>query len=222
MTHAPSLFDLVFPDQADLRLERKHAAGFGGVLAGVDEAGRGPWAGPVVTAAVVLDYGRVPDGLTDSKKLSPARREALFPQILETAWVGVATACPRTIDLRNIRSATLDAMVRAVAGLPVRPRYVIVDGRDVPAGLGMPAQALVKGDSRCLAVAAASIVAKVLRDAMMVTLEDRLPGYGFAQHKGYGVPAHQAALQRLGPSPHHRMSFQPVRRAAVEGQSVPG
>ncbi|MEM9632282.1 MAG: ribonuclease HII, partial [Pseudomonadota bacterium] len=172
--------------------------------------------GPVVTAAVVLDYGNVPDGLNDSKKLTEAKREELFEQIVTSAHVCSASASPATIDRLNIRSATLAAMVRAVNGLAVIPRYVLVDGRDVPRGLKQPGQALVKGDGRCLCVAAASIVAKVTRDRMMVELEQHLPGYGFAQHKGYGVPQHQDALQKLGPTPHHRMSFKPVRLAAGE------
>lgn len=210
---APCLFDLPFPEAADLSLERGHAAQFDGLMAGVDEAGRGPWAGPVVTAAVILDHDRVPAGLTDSKKLSAEKREALFPLICETAVVSIASASPKSIDRDNIRAATLSAMRRAVEGLGVRPRYVIIDGRDVPSGLTIPAQSLVKGDSRCLAVAAASIIAKVTRDAMMTRLDRLTPGYGFAAHKGYGVPAHQAALERLGPSPHHRMSFKPVAMA---------
>ncbi|MHA7774177.1 ribonuclease HII [Roseibium sp. M-1] len=214
MAYTPSLFDLAFPDSPDLKLERKHAKAFGGRICGVDEAGRGPWAGPVVTAAVILDYNRVPDGLNDSKKLTEARREELFEQIVSSAFVSVASAAPSSIDRLNIRSATLRAMVRAVRHLSVIPDYVLVDGRDVPPGLTQPGQALIKGDGRCLCVAAASIVAKVTRDRMMVALERDCPGYGFAQHKGYGVPQHQAALEKLGPSPHHRMSFRPVRLVA--------
>ncbi|MEO0977293.1 MAG: ribonuclease HII [Pseudomonadota bacterium] len=213
MTRSPSLFDLPFPDNPDLAVERQHAAAFNGALCGVDEAGRGPWAGPVVTAAVILDYDNVPDGLDDSKKLSEARREELFEQIVTRAFVCTASASPQTIDALNIRSATLSAMVRAVNGLALVPDYVLVDGRDVPVGLKQPAQALVKGDGRCLCIAAASIVAKVTRDRMMVRLEAHAPGYGFAHHKGYGVPQHQTALAELGPSNHHRMSFKPVRFA---------
>jgi len=216
MPFAPSLFDLAFPDRPDLKLERKHAKSFDGRLCGVDEAGRGPWAGPVVTAAVILDYNMVPEGLNDSKKLSEARREELFEQIVASAHVAVASASPATIDRLNIRTATLSAMVRAVTHLAVVPNYVLVDGRDVPPGQKQPGQALVKGDGRCLCVAAASIVAKVTRDRMMVQLEEHLPGYGFSRHKGYGVPQHQAALETLGPTPHHRMSFKPVRLAAGE------
>ncbi|WP_428688108.1 ribonuclease HII [Roseibium sp.] len=214
MAFTPSLFDLAFGDSPDLALERKHAAAFGNRLCGVDEAGRGPWAGPVVTAAVILDYDRVPDGLNDSKKLTEAKREELFEQIVASAHVAVASASPATIDRWNIRSANLRAMARAINLLPLQPDYVLVDGRDVPPGLTQTGQALVKGDGRCLCIAAASIVAKVTRDRMMVGLEENCPGYGFAQHKGYGVPQHQAALAEIGPSPHHRMSFKPVRLAA--------
>ncbi|WP_299811170.1 ribonuclease HII [uncultured Roseibium sp.] len=216
MTDGHSLFDLAFSDGLDLKLERKHAASFDGLICGVDEAGRGPWAGPVVTAAVILDYDRVPAGLNDSKKLTEAVREELFEQIVASAHVAVASASPASIDRYNIRAATLSAMVRAVNGLARPPEYVLVDGRDVPLGLKQPGQALIKGDGRCLCVAAASIVAKVTRDRMMVRLDDHLPGYGFARHKGYGVPQHQVALNTLGPSPHHRMSFKPVRLAAGE------
>nr|WP_319386103.1 ribonuclease HII [uncultured Roseibium sp.] len=211
MTHGPSLFDLPFPDTPDAELERRHAAVFDGALCGVDEAGRGPWAGPVVTAAVVLDYDNLPEGLDDSKKLTEAKREDLYDQIVASAHICAASASPATIDALNIRAATLAAMVRAVSGLALVPDYVLVDGRDVPRGLQQPGQALVKGDGRCLCIAAASIVAKVTRDRMMVRLERHAPGYGFAQHKGYGVPQHQAALAKLGPSDHHRMSFKPVR-----------
>jgi ribonuclease HII len=209
-----SLFDLAFPDSPDLRLETKHARSFDGLICGVDEAGRGPWAGPVVTAAVILDYKNVPVGLNDSKKLTEAKREALFREILASALVCAASASPATIDRQNIRTATLSAMIRAVNGLPEVPKYVLVDGRDVPPGLKQPGQALIKGDGRCLCIAAASIVAKVLRDRMMVALDKEFPDYGFAQHKGYGVPAHQAALDKLGPTEHHRISFKPVRLAA--------
>jgi len=214
MAFSPSLFDLPFPDSPDLKLERKHAMAFDGKLCGVDEAGRGPWAGPVVTAAVILDYDRVPAGLNDSKKLTEAKREELFAAIVASAQVSVASASPETIDRVNIRTATLSAMVRAVNHLALVPDYVLVDGRDVPNGLKQPGQALIKGDGRCLCVAAASIVAKVTRDRMLIALERDCPGYGFARHKGYGVPQHQSALEALGPSPHHRMSFKPVRLAS--------
>lgn len=216
MAFSPSLFDLAFGDCPDPLVERRHADSFEGRLCGVDEAGRGPWAGPVVTAAVILDYDRLPVGLNDSKKLTEARREELFEEIVSSAFVSVAAAAPATIDRVNIRTATLTSMVRAVNGLTQAPDYVLVDGRDVPPGLVQQGQALIKGDGRCLCVAAASIVAKVTRDRLMVQLEEHCPGYGFAQHKGYGVPLHQEALTRLGPSAHHRMSFRPVRVAAGE------
>ena len=216
---APSLFDLPFGDTPDLALERRHAAAFDGLLAGVDEAGRGPWAGPVVTAAVILDYDNVPEGLNDSKKLTEAKREVLFEQIMASAHVGIASASAATIDRRNIRAATLGAMVRAVKALSITPRMVLIDGRDVPPGLVQDGQSLIKGDGRCLCIAAASIVAKVLRDRMMVRAEEHFPGYGFAVHKGYGVPRHQEALARLGPCTLHRQSFKPVRLAA---EKLPG
>jgi ribonuclease HII len=216
MSKPPSLFDLPFPDSPDESLEKSYAADFNYRLAGVDEAGRGPWAGPVATAAVILDYDNLPVGLNDSKKLTEAKREQLFDEICASAVVCAATASPATIDRLNIRAATLSAMRRAVNGLAVAPEVVLVDGRDVPPGLSQPGQNLIKGDGRCLAIAAASIVAKVLRDRMMVRLDVIAPGYGFAAHKGYGVPAHQEALTRLGPSPHHRMSFKPVREAATK------
>ncbi len=207
-----SLFDLPFPPKFSLRKEKGFAKSFDGRLAGVDEAGRGPWAGPVVTAAVILDYKTMPDGLNDSKKLSEARREVLFEEILASgALVGIASASAATIDRINIRAATLAAMTRAVHALAVVPSMVIVDGKDVPPGLGVPGQNLIKGDARCLAVAAASIVAKVTRDRMMERLDKVMPQYGFAKHKGYGVPAHAAALEEFGPTTLHRLSFRPIR-----------
>lgn len=210
----PNLFDLPFPERPDSILEREHAAQFGNRLAGVDEAGRGPWAGPVVTAAVILDYDALPDGLNDSKQLSETKREALFEEICQSAHVSVASASAHLIDRINIRAATLSAMTRSVQALALEPTMVLVDGRDVPPGLGQPGQSLIKGDGRCLAIAAASIVAKVLRDRLMKRLDKTVPGYGFAQHKGYGVPAHLAALEELGPTIHHRMSFKPIRQIA--------
>ena len=169
-----------------------------------------------MTAAVILDYDNLPVGLNDSKKLSESKRERLFHEICASAHVSVASASSALIDQINIRAATLSAMTRAVNGLAVPADMVLVDGRDVPSGLSRRGQSLIKGDGRCLAIAAASIVAKVLRDRMMIRLDDLCPGYGFAGHKGYGVPAHQEALLRLGPSVHHRMSFKPVREAASQ------
>ncbi len=195
----------------DQRIEQEAGRRFGGPVAGVDEAGRGPWAGPVVTAAVILGPAPLPEGIDDSKKLTAARREALFEAICRDHVVAVATASAALIDRINIRAATLDAMARAVAGLAVAPAGVLVDGRDVPPGLACPGEALVTGDGRVAAIAAASIVAKVTRDRMMIRAGAAFPGYGFEVHMGYGVPAHRAALDRLGPCPLHRRSFRPVR-----------
>lgn len=188
-------------------------------VAGVDEAGRGPLAGPVAAAAVILDPARVPTGLDDSKKLSEKRREALFAEIVGSARaVAVAFAPPDEIDAVNILRATLAAMARAVAALAVAPRLVVVDGRDVPPGMCVPAQSLIGGDGLHPAISAASIVAKVIRDRAMVDLDRAYPGYGFAGHKGYGSTAHRAALARLGPCPAHRMTFEPVARSRLLNQ----
>lgn len=180
------------------------------VLGGVDEAGRGCWAGPVVAAAVVLPAGWCPAGLDDSKKLSPARREALCAEIRTgaLAWAACAVSAAE-IDHGNILRATLRAMSRAVARLRVRPDLLLVDGNQVPA-VPMPAEAIVRGDGTSAAVAAASIVAKVLRDRVMTAWERHYPGYGFAAHKGYGAAAHREALERLGPCPLHRVSYEPL------------
>ncbi len=208
---APTLPALALPAAFDAAAEADLAARFDGRLAGIDEAGRGPWAGPVVTAAVILDYRRLPKGLNDSKQLAASERERLFQEICDTAEVAVAFASPATIDRLNIRGATLAAMARAAAGLGRAPRACLIDGRDVPPALGVPGQAAIEGDARLLAVAAASIVAKVTRDRLMVRLDDCVPGYGFARHKGYGTREHAAALTRLGPCAHHRRSFAPIR-----------
>ncbi len=180
-------------------------------VAGVDEAGRGPLAGPVVAAAVILDEANPIAGLADSKVLSPARREELALLIRERAlaWA-VAEAQVEEIDRLNILQATLLAMQRAVAGLCLNPDVVLVDGNQLPS-LACEAKAIVKGDATVPAISAASILAKVARDRTMNLLEDECPGYGFAQHKGYPTRDHMAALERLGVSRHHRRSFSPVR-----------
>lgn len=183
----------------------------GGPVAGIDEAGRGPWAGPVVAAAVILDPDAPPLGLDDSKALTEAARERLFPAILASADVAIAIAQVAEIDAVGIRRATLAAMVRAARALSGRPALALVDGVDVPPGLPCPGKALVKGDARSPSIAAASIVAKVTRDRLMTRLEGVYPGYGFARHKGYGTAAHSQALARLGVTAAHRTSFRPVR-----------
>ncbi len=184
-------------------------------VAGLDEVGRGPLAGPVVAAAVILDPERIPDGLDDSKKLSCEVREALCIEIMATAHVAVASSSARRIDGTDIRKASLDAMRRALAALPVAPAHVLVDGRDLPDGLTCRAEAIVKGDARCLSIAAASIVAKVTRDRMMQRAHPLFPGYGFDSHVGYATRVHRAAIARIGPCPLHRLSFRPLRELQV-------
>ncbi|OBX34549.1 ribonuclease HII [Halomonas elongata] len=181
-------------------------------LAGVDEVGRGPLVGPVVAAAVILDPRDPIDGLTDSKKLSAKRRESLDAEIRERAlaW-SVAEASADEIDALNIYHATHLAMRRAIDALNPTAEYLLVDGNRLP-GHHVPGQAVVKGDARHAAIAAASILAKVARDAGMQTLDTRHPDYGFARHKGYPTREHLAALERLGPLPEHRRSFGPVKR----------
>jgi ribonuclease HII len=181
-------------------------------VAGVDEAGRGPLAGPVVAAAVIIDPGRRIRGLDDSKRLLPARRETLFAIIQERAVaVGIGVVDHASIDRLNILRATRAAMLAALAQLPVGPDLVITDFVSL-AGLPCPQKNLVNGDGRSATVAAASIVAKVTRDRLMRELDARYPGYGFAQHKGYATPEHLAALDRIGPSPVHRRTFAGVWR----------
>lgn len=181
-------------------------------VAGVDEVGRGPLCGPVVTAAVILDPRQPISGLNDSKKLSEARREALFDEICAkaVAWC-IARADVDEIDHLNILQATLLAMQRAVEGLAVIPHHALIDGNRCPA-LSVPCTPVIGGDALVPAIAAASILAKVSRDREMSLLDQQYPGYGLAKHKGYPTPAHLEALQRLGPTPIYRRSFAPVRR----------
>jgi len=182
----------------------------GGLVCGIDEAGRGPLAGPVVAAAVILDPARPIAGLNDSKKLSERKRVALADLIRQNAlaWC-VAEASVEEIDRLNILQATLLAMQRAVAGLSVRPESALVDGNRLPV-LDIPAEAIVKGDARVQAISAASILAKVHRDRWCAQLHERYPQYGFAGHKGYGTAAHMAALRAHGACPEHRRTFAPV------------
>ena len=185
------------------------------LICGIDEAGRGPWAGPVTAGAVILDPNRPILGLTDSKKLSEKKRLALEPLIKENAlaW-GLGWASPEEIDELNIRQANHLAMRRAVEAMGCVPTSIIIDGNDVPADLPCPARAIIKGDLTEPAISAASILAKTARDKLMTELDAAHPGYGFAAHKGYGTKAHAEALTRLGPCPVHRMSFKPVKLAA--------
>src|SRR4051812_15124264 len=186
-------------------------------VAGCDEAGRGPLAGPVGAAAVILDPKRIPRGLNDSKKLTAEEREKLYDKICATAEVAVAFGSTDRIDRDNILRASLWALAAAVKALPVRPKLVFVDGRD-RIDCGCDCQAVIAGDAFVMSIAAASIVAKVTRDRLMKRLGAVHPGYGFERHMGYSVPEHQAALTRLGPTIHHRRSFAPV--AAFYSETV--
>jgi ribonuclease HII len=185
-------------------------------VAGCDEAGRGPLAGPVVAAAVVLDPKRIPRGLDDSKKLPPEQREKLYERICATSEVAVAIGSTARVDRDNILRASLWALARAVAALPCKPKLVFVDGRD-PIAVDCECRAIVGGDGLVASIAAASIVAKVTRDRLMARIGETCPGYGFERHMGYSVPEHFAALERLGPTIHHRRSFAPV--AACYGET---
>lgn len=185
-------------------------------VAGVDEVGRGPLAGPVTAAAVVLDPARIPAGLDDSKRLSPARRAVLAAELAACAEVAIAHASVAEIDRLNILAASHLAMRRAVAGLKHPPDHLLIDGNRLPAGLPCSAEAVVKGDARALSVAAASIVAKVARDAIMAALAAEFPGYGWERNAGYPSAGHREALRRLGVTPHHRRSFAPVHKILCE------
>jgi ribonuclease HII len=189
------------------------------LVAGVDEAGRGPLAGPVVVAAVILNKKRRIRGLDDSKKLSEAKREALFPLIVERALAYSVVVIDREeIDRINIFQATMVGMTRALLGLAPAATHALIDGNQLPKDLPCPARAIVDGDALEPAISAASILAKVSRDRLMVAMDTQYPGYGFASHKGYSTPAHLAALQRLGPCAEHRRSFAPVKLLLDQGQ----
>lgn len=195
----------------DFHLEDSvYARGFHAVC-GVDEVGRGPLAGPVTAAAVILDPANIPPGLNDSKALNAKRRAALAEDIHRTARVSIAHASVAEIDRLNILSAALLAMERAVEGLNSAD-FALIDGNRIPKGLTIPAQSVVKGDARILSIAAASIVAKICRDALMVDLAQHFPGYGWEQNAGYPTHQHRSALERLGATPHHRSSFAPVHK----------
>lgn len=179
-------------------------------VAGIDEAGRGPWAGPVVAAAVILPTEGVPDGIDDSKRLSRQRRAILFEEIRDRAVVGIGEASVAEIDAMNILQATLLAMRRAVDALATLPAHVLVDGNRLP-DLPCDAHAIIKGDLRSLSIAAASIIAKEARDRNMRRLAEAFPGFGWERNMGYGTKEHAEALRRIGPTLHHRRSFKPVR-----------
>ncbi len=199
----------------DFTLER--AAG--GPVAGIDEAGRGPWAGPVVAAAVILDPATLPHllavGLDDSKTLPPARRRELYRGLLECAEIGIGAASVREIEEDNVLGATLTAMGRALTALPRRPTVALVDGNRAP-DLPCRVETVVGGDSLSMSIAAASIVAKVTRDRIMARLSSRYPGFAWERNAGYGTAEHRRALERHGPTPHHRRGFAPIR-AMLEG-----
>ena len=208
---SPTLFDL--PLKPDFSVETKLIAKGCRAVAGTDEAGRGPLAGPVVAAAVILDPGRIPPGLDDSKRLDKRAREAAFELILAQACaVGLCSMPAEAIDAADIRKASLEAMRRAIAALSIAADHVLADGRDVPPGLACPGSALIKGDQRSVSIAAASIVAKVMRDRMMETAGTVHPAYGFDAHAGYGTARHLAAIGSNGPVPRlHRFTFAPIR-----------
>lgn len=189
-------------------------------IAGVDEVGRGPLAGPVTAAAVILDPKHIPEGLNDSKKLTAKRRDTLSKAIFRVAEVCVAHASVEEIDEINILRAAHLAMERAVAGLGRHPCLALVDGNMIPKDLSCPGQPIIKGDGRSLSIAAASIVAKTTRDAIMWDLAQQFPGFGWETNAGYGSKSHMSALQKLGPTPHHRRSFKPVHNILYQAKNI--
>ncbi len=197
-----------------LKYERAAKRRGASVVAGVDEVGRGPLAGPVVVAAVILDQKRVPRGIDDSKRLTPERREELFEEISRTARYAIVTAPPSVIARLNILHASLWAMRQAILALTLTPDHVLVDGHMIPRGMPCVTQAIVGGDGLSLSIAAASILAKVTRDRMCRIMHCEEPQYGFDGHKGYSAPVHLKALTEHGPGRHHRMDFAPCAEAA--------
>lgn len=210
------------PDYSpDFSHEQDMIARHGGPVAGIDEVGRGPLAGPLIAAAAIIDPATCPDGLQDSKKLTPKRRETLFAALMETAHFGLGVIEVEELDrINNIHNASLLAMQRAFGELADKadPKSALVDGRFIP-DLPYPSQSLVKGDSRSLSIAAASIIAKVTRDRIMTRLADAFPQYGWHTNAGYGSKQHMDALKQHGITPHHRLSFAPVAQAATISSS---
>jgi ribonuclease HII len=201
--------------QPDMSFERR----FGGHICGVDEAGRGPLAGPVVAAAVILNPESLPSGLNDSKALSQSRRELLLNILTsqKDIFIGIGISEPEEIDRLNILHASMTAMRRAVFALPVKADTALIDGNRIPPDMPCKAEAIIKGDARSLSIAAASIAAKVTRDKLMQEADARFPGYGLAGHKGYPTKAHREAVMEKGPCPIHRRSFKPVRISLGRG-----
>ncbi|WP_137702783.1 ribonuclease HII [Marimonas lutisalis] len=189
-------------------------------VAGVDEVGRGPLAGPVVAAAVILDPANIPPGLNDSKKLTAKRRQALSDELHATAQVSIAEATVEEIDTLNILRASHLAMTRAIAGLPAPPDHCLIDGNLIPRDLTLSSEAVIKGDARSLSIAAASIVAKIRRDYVMWDLAQQFPGYGWETNAGYPSKSHRLALQNIGVTPHHRRSFKPVHNILYQQKNV--
>ncbi len=202
----------------DFSLEQALLAREATRVAGVDEVGRGPLAGPVVAAAVVLDPAAIPEGMNDSKKLTAKRRAAVLQELHATAQIGIGAASVEEIDEINILRASHLAMLRAVEALPVSPDHLLIDGNMLPRGINRPATAVVKGDARSLSIAAASIVAKQHRDAIMRDLAQDFPGYGWDSNAGYPTKCHKNALLEIGVTPHHRRSFKPVHNILYQAK----
>lgn len=194
----------------DFTFERAAQAQGYSRIAGVDEVGRGPLAGPVTAAAVVLDPENIPEGLNDSKKLTKKARTRLYDEIMQVADVSIAHATVEEIDEHNILRASHLAMLRALEGLKTPADFALIDGNMIPRGLVLPSQTIVKGDSLSQSISAASIMAKICRDCVMLSLAQQHPGYGWETNMGYGSKKHMNALQKLGATPHHRRSFKPV------------
>ena len=218
MSAADSLLFSDIPASPDFSIEERLRANGKMSIAGVDEVGRGPLAGPVVAAAVILDPANIPDGLNDSKKLTEKKRETIFDEIVFTSQVAWTSLPAATIDTMNIRAASLLAMTLSVNRLAIYADAALIDGKDVPDGLIHIGKAFVKGDARSVSIAAASIVAKVVRDRMMIEADNQFPEYGFSGHKGYGSKAHRDAIAQYGPCSIHRRSFSPVKQMIEAGE----